>query len=280
MKRVLFSVNKTHSYFGALTDGKIEYYYLTKAQAKKYFAYLEKGYIVSFELYNKRKKIDGRFAWQVAYFSLIEVPGYRKNRVLYELVAIRRQMQNVLEGFDNLLFLDLEMTMPPYYKGPFEAEVIQAGYILRNTHGEIIIQDGMFIKPTKYTKISPRTEKFLKLGQKYYDNAQDYVIFYERLRDIIEVYDPKIIVWGKNDIIALKASYQINHVKPLTLDHRFINLLQIHKTYYNLSDDLGLFKAYELYYNHSYNQAHDALDDALVTKFVYDALLLQMKEVS
>ena len=280
MKRVIFSVNEDNNYFGALVDGKIEYYYLTKAQAKKYFAYLAKGHIVSFELYNKRKKIDGRFAWQVAYFSLIEVPSYRKNKILYELASIRRQMKDVLEGFEYLLFLDLEMTMPPYFKGPFEAEIIQAGYILRDSNGEILIQDGLFIKPTKYPKISPRTEKFLKLDQTYYDSALDYMTFYDRLRDIIEVYNPKIIVWGKNDMIALKASYQINQVKPLTADHQFINLLQIHKTYYNLSDDLGLFKAYELYYNHAYNQAHDALDDALVTKYVYDALLLQMKEVT
>ena len=57
MKRVIFSINEDNNYFGALVDGKIEYYYLTKAQAKKYFAYLAKGHIVSFELYNKRKKL-------------------------------------------------------------------------------------------------------------------------------------------------------------------------------------------------------------------------------
>ena len=100
-------------------------------------------------------------------------------------------MKDVLEGFEYLLFLDLEMTMPPYFKGPFEAEIIQAGYILRDSNGEILIQDGLFIKPTKYPKISPRTEKFLKLDQTYYDSALDYRTFYDRLRDIIEVYNPK-----------------------------------------------------------------------------------------
>ena len=119
----------------------------------------------------------------------------------------------------------------------------------------------------------------MKLDQAYYTEALDYMTFYQALKNVLDTYHPKIIVWGKNDMIALKASYQINKVKPLTHDHDFINLLQIHKTYYNLSDDLGLFKAYELYYNKAYDQAHDALDDALVTKHVFDALLLQMKEV-
>lgn len=279
MKRVIFSVNDQQSYFSCLVDGKIEYFYLTKSQAKKYFAYLDKGHIVSFELYNKRKIIDNRYAWQVAYFSLIEKPSYRKNQILYDLKDIRKQMRKVLDGFDYLLFLDLEMTMPPYFKGPFEAEVIQAGFILRDRNGQIIEQDSIFIKPTKYPKISPRTVKFLKITDSYYEKALDYVHFYTRLRGIIEMYNPKIIVWGKNDMIALKASYKINGVDPITFDDMFINLLQIHKNYYNLSDDLGLFKAYELYYNKAYDQSHDALDDAMVTKYVFDALILQMKEV-
>ncbi|MDY0210160.1 MAG: exonuclease domain-containing protein [Acholeplasma sp.] len=277
MKRVIFSVNDRLSYFGALVDGKLEYYYLTKSQAKKYFAYLDKGHIVSFELYDKRKKIDNRYAWQVAYFSLIEKPGYRKNQILYDLSSIRKQMHDVLDGFDYLLFLDLEMTMPPYFKGPFEAEIIQAGFILRDKNGEVIEQESIFIKPTKYPKISPRTVKFLKLTDDYYDKALDYMHFYKRLRGMIEQYQPKIIVWGKNDMIALKASYRINEVLPITTEPMFINLLQIHKNYYNLSDDLGLFKAYVLYYNKTYDQSHDALDDAMVTKYVFDALLLQMK---
>lgn len=279
MKRIIHSIDEKNHYFGTVSDGKIEYYYLTKAQAKKYFAYLDKGYLVDFELYNKRKKIDDRYAWQVAYFSLIKAPINKRHRVIYDLRKIRSQMRRVLEDIEYVLFLDLEMTMPPYFKGPFEAEIIQAGYVLRSSEGEVLIQDKIFVKPTKYPKISPRTEKFLKLDQRYYEQAVDYMIFYNQIYDIISVYKPKIIVWGRNDIIALKASYQINQVKSLADDHQFINLLQIHKNYYNLSDDLGLFKAYELYYHKAYNQAHDALDDALVTKYVFDALLIQMKEV-
>jgi sporulation inhibitor KapD len=277
MKRVIHKINETHHYFTCIVDGKEEAYYLTKAQAKKFFDYLDQGYIVDFELYNKRKIIYGRYAWQVAYFSSIERPAYRVNKMLYDLSHIRHQMKSILQGFGYLLFLDLEMTMPPYYKGPFEAEIIQAGFILRSPEGEVIQQGSMYIKPTKYKKISPRTEKFLKLDQNYYDLAIDYHIFYTQLRDMIDMYGPKIIVWGKNDMLALKASYVINEVEPLADANAFVNLLQIHKTYYNLSDDLGLFKAYEIYYHDTYHQTHDALDDAKVTLMVYEALLKEMK---
>lgn len=277
MKRIIHSVSETSSYFSCIFEGKVTYFYLTKAQARKYMTYLSKGHIIDFEIYDNQKLINRRLCWQVAYFTKIEKPGHKKNQILFDLIGIRKDMKEVLEGFQYRLFLDLEMTMPPYYKGPFEAEIIQAGYVLSNSDGEILVSDSMYIYPTKYKKISKRTEKFLQLDERYYVMAKDYIEFYDKLKYLIDQYDPKIIVWGKNDMIALKASYQINQVQPITNDSSFVNLLQIHKNYYNLSDDLGLFKAYELYYGKIEGQQHDAHDDALVTKKVYEALLEEMR---
>lgn len=277
MKRIIHSINETSNYFSCVFEGKLTYFYLTKAQARKYMTYINKGHVVDFEIYDNQKKINRRLCWQVAYFNKIEKPGHQKTSVLFDLADIRNQMKEVLEGFQYRLFLDLEMTMPPYYKGPFEAEIIQAGYVLSDIDGNILVSDSMYIYPTKYKKISRRTEKFLQLDERYYVEAKDYTEFYDKLAYLVETYDPRIIVWGKNDMIALKASYQINQVKPLTTDHSFVNLLQIHKNYYNLSDDLGLFKAYELYYGKIEGQLHDAYDDALVTKKVYEALLEEMR---
>ena len=53
----------------------------------------------------------------------------------------------------------------------------------------------------------------------------------------------------------------------------FIDLLKLHKDYFNLKDDLGLFKAYQVYYKIDETQAHDAHDDALITKQVFDAFI-------
>ncbi|HKL60911.1 MAG TPA: hypothetical protein VJY66_00865 [Acholeplasma sp.] len=276
MKRIVHSANHTNNYFSCLLEGKLTYFYLTKAQARKYMSYINKGHVVDFEIYDNKKKVNNRICWQVAYFHKIEKPQHKQALVLFDLKDIRSQMKEVLEAFKYRLFLDLEMTMPPYFKGPFEAEVIQAGFVLSNNKGEVILTDSMNIKPTKYPKISRRTEKFLGIDETYYDRADDYILFYDRLKYIIDTYNPRIIVWGKNDMIALKASYQINKVDVITTDQSFVNLLQIHKNYYNLTDDLGLFKAFELYYGKVEGQTHDAYDDALVTKQVYEALLNEM----
>ncbi|MCR5307716.1 MAG: hypothetical protein K6E24_01810, partial [bacterium] len=65
----------------------------------------------------------------------------------------------------------------------------------------------------------------------------------------------------------LKICYEINNLEALTPN--FINLLQVHKNYYNLKNDLGLFDAYKQYTGENLNQEHDALEDAFMTKNVF-----------
>ena len=93
----------------------------------------------------------------------------------------------------------------------------------------------------------------------------------------LKKYNPKLVVWGKNDLSALNDSYVLHDKDKLTSDENFIDLLKLHKDYFNLKDDLGLFKAYKTYYDVAFSQAHDAKDDALVTKYVFDAFLEYMK---
>ena len=107
----------------------------------------------------------------------------------------------------------------------------------------------------------------------FYESAIHYDDFYDKLAFIVNTYHPKFIVWGKNDISALHDSYRLHQKKPLTVATDFIDLLKLHKDYYNLKDDLGLFKAYQTYYKIDETQAHDALDDALITKQVFDAFI-------
>ena len=61
--------------------------------------------------------------------------------------------------------------------------------------------------------------------------------------------------------------YEINNLEPLKPN--YINLLQVHKNYYNLKNDLGLFDAYKKYTGEDLNQEHDALVDAFMTKNVF-----------
>ncbi|HHW80058.1 MAG TPA: hypothetical protein GX742_04540, partial [Acholeplasmataceae bacterium] len=53
----------------------------------------------------------------------------------------------------------------------------------------------------------------------------------------------------------------------------FVDLLKLHKDYFNLRNDVGLFKAYETYYEKNAEQVHDAKADAKITKKVFDAFL-------
>ena len=66
-------------------------------------------------------------------------------------------------------------------------------------------------------------------------------------KNILDTYRPKMVVWGKNDIVALNESYKLHDLLPLTNEYDF-DLLTLHKDYFNLNQDIGLFKAYETYF--------------------------------
>ena len=91
------------------------------------------------------------------------------------------------------------------------------------------------------------------------------------LKDILNNYNPKIVVWGKNDIKALNDFYKLHKVSALTNSNNFVDLLRLHKNFFNLKNDLGLFNAYKEYYLEDPIQAHDAIEDAKVTKAVFSA---------
>lgn len=272
MKKIIHKVNEKLGYFEVIVSDKIVYIYLTKRQRKQYNDYLVEGNFVEFTLKDKTKKINKINAHSLNYFITIERKTKRGTKVLYDLNVIRNNILEVLSNFNYYLFMDLEMTMPHYYKTPFEAEIIQVGYVLTNKNLEVIKKDNYYVTPTKYKKISKRTTNFLNITLDVFDNANEYSYFYEDLKKLINKYHPKIIVWGRNDVLAINKSYKLNDVRQLTKRNDFIDLLNIHKTYYQLDDDLGLFSAYEKYYGKMLNQEHDALDDAKVMMDVFKAL--------
>ncbi len=272
MKRKIHSVNETKGYFSVIISGRLVYIYLTKRQVKQYIDYLEEGNFVNMTLLDTTKKIDNKIAHKLNYIITIERKTHKGTKVLYSLEKIRKDILNVLSNFNKYLFIDLEMTMPHYYKTPFVAEIVQTGYLLTDNNLNVIKENDYYIKPTKYERISKRTLHFLKVNSSVFKDSKEYDYFYNDLKEIIKTYNPKIIVWGNNDIISLNKSYKINKVTPLTKRTNFINLLDIHKTYYQLDNDLGLFNAYKLYYGKDFNQDHDALVDAKVMLAVFKAL--------
>lgn len=270
MKRIIYHVDAKHPIFYIILEGRKIGFYLSNRLAKIFMSYLDQGVLVDFEIQPKMKKIGTMVYYQVAHFNqIIRLNPYQ---VHYDLYRLRDDMKSVLSQHEYFLFIDFEMTMPGYHPETFRPEIIQVGYVLAQAKQDPILQDGYYVLPKEDRSLSKRTKRFLKLEEDvFFQHAVPYDVFYEKLHAIITTYQPKLVVWGKNDLTALHDSYFIHERPALTKDDDFIDLLKLHKDYFNLKDDLGLFKAYQTYYDVEFDQAHDAKDDAYVTKLVFDA---------
>jgi sporulation inhibitor KapD len=275
MRERIWSVNHKTKVFYLIIDGKKTGFYLSNRLNKTFMAYLQPGVLVDFAVFDQMKKVDHAWVYQVAYFNqIIQINPYR---VHYDLEQLRAEMKDVLEKKKYFLFIDFEMTMPGYKERDFQSEIIQVGYVLSEAGKLPILEDGYYVLPKHRTYLSRRTIKFLKLDSDlFFSTAKHYDHFYQAIKDIVETYQPKLVVWGKNDYQALNDSYQLHQMPKLLQSDDFIDLLKLHKDYYNLKDDLGLFKAYKTYYKIEEAQAHDAIADARVTKMVFDAFLEKM----
>lgn len=272
MKKIIHDIDPSLSVFYLIFDGRKIGFYLTNKLSKTFFSYLEKGVMVDFEITPKIKTIRKRKFFQVAYFN--QIISLNPYRVHYDLFTLRSDMRKVLSQNQYYLFIDFEMTMPGYRDDIFRPEIIQAGYVLAEPHKDMILENDLYILPKERRTLSRRTKRFLNLEEEtFFEKAQPFMVFYEDLKHIMETYHPKLVVWGKNDLTALHDAYVFHELPFITHDYDFIDLLKLHKDYFNLKDDLGLFKAYKTYYQVDYDQAHDAKDDALVTKYVFDAFL-------
>ncbi|MCR3906219.1 MAG: exonuclease domain-containing protein [Tenericutes bacterium] len=273
MRKIIHSVDPKLKIFYMIFNGRKLGFYMTNRLSKTFFPYLRKGVLIDFEITARMKKIGNMKYYQVAHFN--QIISLQPYVVHYDLYKLREDMRTVLASNKYYLFIDFEMTMPGYRdRDCFKSEIIQVGYVLSEAKGNIILQDGYYILPKERRTLSRRTKRFLKLEEEtFFNEATEYENFYQKLQDIINIYQPKFVCWGKNDVTALNDSYEFHDKKRLTLDQDFIDLLKLHKDYFNLRDDLGLFKAYKTYYQVDFEQAHDAKDDALVTKYVFDAFL-------
>lgn len=281
MKAFIHDVSVKNKLFYCIINRKKVAFYLSNRLAKVFLSVLKPHQLIDFEVQDAmNKKINSKIesVFPVLHFnSIIQL---KPKKVLYDLKALRLDMKSVLKKYKNFLFLDLEMSMPGYGVTKFKPEILQTGIILSNLEGKVLVDKGYYVLPLDEHAINKRTTKFLKLDElEFYGKAREYLHFYEDLKQIIETYNPQIVVWGKNDIQALNLSYHLHNVKPLTHDKQFIDLLKLHKDYFNLPNDLGLFDAYTKYYQIEENmiQDHDARLDAMITKDVFDAFMKQMK---
>lgn len=251
---------------------KIEFFYLTRSQMKKFKAYLQEDLLVELEYKKELIKRGNIKAYDVIGFTKL-IAVTKLNRIVYfDMDTIKRGVQKVLNREGYKLFIDLEFTMPPYdyTGGTYPSEIVQYGFILEDNDGQIVYEDSSLVSVDDKNGINNRTLDFLNRKKEDFKSAETPQQFYETLQRCLEKYNPIIMVWGKNDICMLDSFYERHHLPPLTTRASFINLMQLLKNYYGLKSDVGLFNALN-YFHDDFNQEqeHDALADAIVTSMVY-----------
>ena len=278
MRAIITDVNKKSKYFAIIDGGRKYFFYLPNRLSNIFMEHIGKNHLIEFEAVDNVKVVKNRNCYEVN--KILEITNLTTNLVIYSHKELQKQMRDVLLSFDYFLCTDFEMSMANYKQKGYAAEIIQAGLVLVDRNGNVIEKFSNYILPVNPAAINKFTLKFLDLDfDTYLDSAIEYLEFYEKLKEIMRKYNPKIIVWGKNDSIVLDGSYKLNNMPPLTKTTDFIDLLKLHKNFYLVKDDIGLFKAYQTYYTELENQKHDALEDAEVTKEILFAFMNILKSI-
>lgn len=281
IKGIIHMIELDQKVIGIKTYKKINFFYFQNSQMATFKRYLYQQNWIDVEYDETKISRKGQYlAYKIDFIYEILAIGKFDKVTYYDKQQLNKSLLSFLNNVEKeaMMFLDLEMTMPSYsYKGKgFITEVIQAGLeIIKDK--QVVYKYSEYIKPIKST-ITKRAEDFLNISQEdFYQKAIKYETFYNDFNQMLYHYNPFIIIYGKNDQLVLNNSYRIHSVKSLEDRTRYINLCQLIKNFYELRNDPGLFKIYQIYYHIDENQIHDALDDATVTYEVFKAFKEDVK---
>ena len=193
---------------------------------------------------------------------------------------IKKGVWKLLDSKANRMFIDLEFSLPSYYQtSSHVSEIIQYGITVEDYNGQVLFEGCSLVNPRKPFNLNQRTLKFINKKYSDFNDACSYKQFYDLLKELIEKYDPKVIAWGKSDMLAMEQSFAINKMPSLDIRNRYINLMQVIKNYYNYKNDLGLFTTYQQMIDEDVEeQAHDALEDAMVAREIYTIFKKNVKK--
>src|SRR5690554_3365641 len=118
MKKLIKFVDEQNGIFAVEDKGHLTYYYLTKSNARKFMDYLDVGLFITFSPTLKTKIIDKKKCYRVDIIEQIERKTPRTTKKIYSLDIIRKELYDAIVSHDNYLFVDFEMSMPPYYYKP------------------------------------------------------------------------------------------------------------------------------------------------------------------
>ena len=255
---------------GILAEDKLVYVHMTNKVLKEFKPYLTKKPFVFLEVSDEKIIIDNISCLTLDYFIKIMIPSGKYTKVYFDINDIKNNIKSLVNSLNYKMFLDLEFSWPiPYSHMP--AEILQYGYVIIDKDDKIVEEGNALVKPLRNTSLNKGTLDFLHHEFSDFDNACPYIEFYQLLERIIKQYDPKIIAWGRNDVLALEQSFKINHLHPLDVRNRYINLMQVMKNYYSYKKEMGLFSTFqELTGAEEKEQAHDAYEDAMIAKKIFE----------
>lgn len=252
-------------------NGRLFYLYMSRKLFKDFGPYFYREPYVFVETSEKAKKHGSYLVHDIEYFVKVVEPNKRERKIFYDISTIRKGVKKLLDKIGYKMFLDLEFSLPAYYQSmPHVSEIVQYGVVIEDKDGNIVFEDSNLVNPKKKYSLNNRTLKFLSRKREEFDNAIEYSEFYEILKGIISKYNPKIIAWGRSDMLALEQSFKVNNIKPLPIRRKYVNIMQVIKNYYNYKDEMGLFQTYQDMSGIELEpQQHDALEDAMLTREIY-----------
>jgi len=268
---LLHGVDEKKRVLAIKTRHRVRFFYLARGMFSGFMNYFGPGIYVFMTVQTARHTYRGYSVQNVVNIEKVMAPNRQKPTLYYDVSVIKSGVRTILNANKPKLFLDFEMSMPPYrnYQN-FVSEIIQAGMILTDAAGNILEEHTFYIKPTLFPSLSDRTAKFLHISQDDLDQGKEYREFHKLFTRIWKHYRPMIFVWGKNDKLELRKMNRLHQLDEFTAKSQFIDLLQLHKIYFGLKNDLGLFSAYNMYAGVDLDiQLHDAFQDASVTKDVF-----------
>lgn len=250
-------------------NSHLEYFHMTNRNMKDFRIYLFKKPYVFIEVNDTYEVHSYHKCREIDHFIKIVLPTRKGSEIYYDISVIQDGVKELINRPQNRLFLDLEFSMgSPLYRGG--NEILQYGLVLEDEEGNVILEKSDLVQPFNPKALNVKTLLFLSRSLEDFDNACSYIEFYQLLESIIEQYDPKIIAWGTNDILALESSFKINKLKPLDIRNRYINLMHVMKNYYSYKQEKGLFSTYkEMSKTEETDQIHDALEDAVIERKIF-----------
>lgn len=264
-------VDEDRRIIGIYQPRKLAFYYMSKGMFRQFMDYFHQDIYVFIKVKDEPRLYKDYLVHNVVSIDKLLLPKGNRPMIYYDISMIKTEIKKLINQDRHRLFIDFEMSMPPYqhYKS-FVSEIIQVGLIVTDPFSNELERYHTFVKPTLFPNLSKRTLKFLDLTQDDVDQGIPYQDLHQVLHHIHHKYQPITYVWGKNDKSELSKLNSLHQLDNFMTDMQFVDLLSLHKTFFRLKNDLGLFNAYKMYSNQDIDeQRHDAFEDAWVTKEVF-----------